>query len=401
MAEKNSDTGYYPKSADELRFYLKHLIKTLSMQDGTEDDKVFKASHVKTYDRKKDRHGYNPGEDRKVYEATYEKDGTVYHTTGKTKTYRHKDYNTDPRKDRSIDDHYDRMHAKMRAGIAKAHAEEPVPTEPKKKGILARLGSKLRGEEVEVYEAKVNEASEADEIKKHWKSGDWKGRRKYVKGEKGSFDKRAVLSPGHAEREFRNMRAKKLFYKQDFYGGEYSKKDSIKSTVKEHLTRIVEEENEGVMYGGAHHTVLKHDKKTGKMTVQRTYKPKHGSRSFPQEIDAKDTIPWKQYSGDAHKAIYGGPDESGKHRDANWHYAQFKKKYRSGKKKLGECFDLSGLKYPLDEAKTRASTPNELSHKVKPYKNTKELDSRIKAGFKKKSARIDAFKRVAGIEDKD
>lgn len=69
MEAKQHDLGYYPKSEDELRFYLKHIIKKLNLSDPTKDDKLFKATNVKTYNRKKDRHGYASREDAKVYES--------------------------------------------------------------------------------------------------------------------------------------------------------------------------------------------------------------------------------------------------------------------------------------------------------------------------------------------
>jgi len=56
-----------PKSPDERRFKDKHI--TIKHKDANgNDDKLFNASNIKTVDRKKDRHGYNAGEDEKVYE---------------------------------------------------------------------------------------------------------------------------------------------------------------------------------------------------------------------------------------------------------------------------------------------------------------------------------------------
>ena len=58
---------YKPKSADEQRFVDKHVTVKIKDRNGNEDD-VFQATNVKTIDRKKERKGYNPGEDEKVYE---------------------------------------------------------------------------------------------------------------------------------------------------------------------------------------------------------------------------------------------------------------------------------------------------------------------------------------------
>jgi hypothetical protein len=55
------------KSADEQKFIDKHVTAKTTDRNGNGDD-VFKGS-TKTIDRRKDRKGYNPGEDEKVYEA--------------------------------------------------------------------------------------------------------------------------------------------------------------------------------------------------------------------------------------------------------------------------------------------------------------------------------------------
>ena len=55
------------KSADEQKFVDKHVTAKNPDRNGNSDD-VFKGS-TKTIDRRKERKGYNPGEDEKVYEA--------------------------------------------------------------------------------------------------------------------------------------------------------------------------------------------------------------------------------------------------------------------------------------------------------------------------------------------
>lgn len=58
---------YVPKAGDERKFVAKHVIK--KTEDANKnDDKLFKATNVKAIDRNKDQHGYNPGDDEKVYE---------------------------------------------------------------------------------------------------------------------------------------------------------------------------------------------------------------------------------------------------------------------------------------------------------------------------------------------
>jgi hypothetical protein len=55
------------KNPDEQKFVDKHVVAKHSDRNGNGDE-VFKGSKVKPIDRRKDRHGYNPGEDEKVYE---------------------------------------------------------------------------------------------------------------------------------------------------------------------------------------------------------------------------------------------------------------------------------------------------------------------------------------------
>ena len=62
-------TGYRKvKSPDEQRFVDKHEAEVKADRAGNKDD-VFKATNIKTVERKKDRKGYDAGDDEKVYEA--------------------------------------------------------------------------------------------------------------------------------------------------------------------------------------------------------------------------------------------------------------------------------------------------------------------------------------------
>jgi hypothetical protein len=55
------------KNPDEQKFVDKHVVVKHPDRNGNGDE-VFKGSKVKPIDRRKERHGYNPGEDEKVYE---------------------------------------------------------------------------------------------------------------------------------------------------------------------------------------------------------------------------------------------------------------------------------------------------------------------------------------------
>jgi hypothetical protein len=58
---------YTPKAEDEKKFVEKHItVKTDDVNKNGDD--VFQGKNVKTIERKKERHGYNAGEDEKVYE---------------------------------------------------------------------------------------------------------------------------------------------------------------------------------------------------------------------------------------------------------------------------------------------------------------------------------------------
>jgi hypothetical protein len=58
---------YRPKSPDEQRFVDKHIVIKHKDRNGNGDD-VFNATNVKKINRKKENHGYEPGDDEKVYE---------------------------------------------------------------------------------------------------------------------------------------------------------------------------------------------------------------------------------------------------------------------------------------------------------------------------------------------
>ena len=59
---------YSPETKDGKAFVHKHVIVKTTDANGNGDD-VFQAAKIKKADRKKERHGYEPGEDEKVYEA--------------------------------------------------------------------------------------------------------------------------------------------------------------------------------------------------------------------------------------------------------------------------------------------------------------------------------------------
>jgi hypothetical protein len=63
---------YAPKSPDENNFVRKHVVQKTPDKNGNKDE-VFNGDNVKAVDRKATHHGYNPGDDEKVYEETIDK----------------------------------------------------------------------------------------------------------------------------------------------------------------------------------------------------------------------------------------------------------------------------------------------------------------------------------------
>lgn len=82
---------YRPKSGDEQRFFDKHVVKLFdNIYSKPEYDKLFKATNVGNVDREKDNHGYNPGNDEKVYESadeTLEENWTFHDLMGTAHHY--------------------------------------------------------------------------------------------------------------------------------------------------------------------------------------------------------------------------------------------------------------------------------------------------------------------------
>lgn len=58
---------YKPKAGDEQKFVAKHVVAKTDDVNKNGDD-VFQGTNVKKVDRKKERHGYEAGEDAKMYE---------------------------------------------------------------------------------------------------------------------------------------------------------------------------------------------------------------------------------------------------------------------------------------------------------------------------------------------
>lgn len=116
---------YKPKSPDEQKFVDKHVTIKHKDRDGNGDD-VFTASNIKTAKRKEERHGYDSGEDEKVYEAVH-----AYDKQGKL-VGRYKDLETAKQlkpghkyvKEEAED--LDEAHAMWKVDFPKQHVGKPV-----------------------------------------------------------------------------------------------------------------------------------------------------------------------------------------------------------------------------------------------------------------------------------
>lgn len=69
---------YDPKAKDEKKFKDKHVVAKTEDANGNKDD-VFQATNVKPVDRYKEAHGYNPGQDEKVYEEVEQVEERISH----------------------------------------------------------------------------------------------------------------------------------------------------------------------------------------------------------------------------------------------------------------------------------------------------------------------------------
>lgn len=99
--DKIETAGLQIKSADEKRFADKHVIKKIADRNGNGDD-VFNATNVKGVERSP-KHGYNPGEDEKVYEEVEkeeidlkEYEQHIYYDSSGRKRIRDDDGNNEP-----------------------------------------------------------------------------------------------------------------------------------------------------------------------------------------------------------------------------------------------------------------------------------------------------------------
>lgn len=160
---------YKPKSPDEQKFVDKHVTIKHKDRNGNGDD-VFTASNIKTIKRKEERHGYDAGEDEKVYEEVEELDELSRTTLA---TYAIKAKNQMGRDEARAG--YARgirtMDGKGQGEMEKAHDKR---AEKRSKGIDTAL-NKLAKEEVESVDEMAPPGAKYERMVKHIKKGYAKG----------------------------------------------------------------------------------------------------------------------------------------------------------------------------------------------------------------------------------
>jgi len=146
---------YTPKAPDEKKFVDKHVSKLFpNLYSRPEYDFLFKGTNVKTIDRSADRHGYNPGDDEKVYEEVEELDEAetkyvIKHKNTKQVLSTHDDYAT------AKDEHEGLGSEKKEYGVFKQTKKDADQRS-------ARLRSMYREEVEELDEVlKVSDGAEA------------------------------------------------------------------------------------------------------------------------------------------------------------------------------------------------------------------------------------------------
>lgn len=113
-------------TGDTDRFVKKHTLKTDKLSKPAEDDAVFKATNIKAVSRSGTNHGYDAGEDEKVYEET-----------------------------NLLEKHLTPAEMKKREEIAKAMERENPGMDKSKKMAIATATAKRVAEEVEQLDEKV------------------------------------------------------------------------------------------------------------------------------------------------------------------------------------------------------------------------------------------------------
>lgn len=137
--EPDSITALVPKTKDEKRFMDKHVVQKKDDVNGNGDDH-FRASNINYSDRTPTRHGYNPGEDQKVYEEKGMK--TLAQVLGEKKLTPGE--------------------MKKREEVAKAMERENPGMDKSKKMAIATSTAKRVAEEIEEIE-QLDEAARHDQ----------------------------------------------------------------------------------------------------------------------------------------------------------------------------------------------------------------------------------------------
>ena len=132
---------YKPKAADEQKFADKHIVAKHSDPNGNGDD-VFQGTNVKKIDRKKERHGYDAGDDEKVYEEKSDNAGKFIKGFEKSDAPQFQGKSKAKRRDMAIAAFLNNKKGMKEEVVVEE--EGSIPKTPREKELAAKHGDKTR-----------------------------------------------------------------------------------------------------------------------------------------------------------------------------------------------------------------------------------------------------------------
>jgi len=132
---------YKPKAADEQKFVDKHVVAKHADANGNEDD-VFQGTNVKKMERKKERHGYDAGDDEKVYEEKSDNAGKFIKGFEKSDAPQFQGKSKAKRRDMAIAAYLGNKKGMKEEVVVEE--EGSIPKTPREKELAAKHGDKTR-----------------------------------------------------------------------------------------------------------------------------------------------------------------------------------------------------------------------------------------------------------------
>ena len=132
---------YKPKAADEQKFVDKHVVAKHADANGNADD-VFQGTNVKKIERKKERHGYDAGDDEKVYEEKSDNAGKFIKGFEKSDAPQFQGKSKAKRRDMAIAAYLGNKKGMKEEVVVEE--EGSIPKTPREKELAAKHGDKTR-----------------------------------------------------------------------------------------------------------------------------------------------------------------------------------------------------------------------------------------------------------------